>query len=215
MFNSNKLNKFKDDYFFNGFVLLTEYRKYLKNFLKLINQLNQDKSLFEIKKKNVSTMTLKQSLLHQEQLFDLNNVLKNLNILDLTNAITCRDLYQSNFIHFLTTGKTPSLPWHRDTYKTFRKTVGSVPSATKIAIYSSVVTPKTAPMQLIAGSHRFDFRNRFIDRIQPYVTFNKFSVIANPGDIIIFDSSLLHRRAASRKKAIRSATIYGLLPKIN
>lgn len=215
MFNSNKLNKFKDDYFFNGFVLLTEYRKYLKNFLKLINQLNQDKSLFEIKKKNVSTMTLKQSLLHQEQLFDLNNVLKNLNILDLTNAITCRDLYQTNFIHFLTTGKTPSLPWHRDTYKNFRKTVGSVPSATKIAIYSSVVTPKTAPMQLIAGSHRFDFRNRFIDRIQPYVTFNKFSVIANPGDIIIFDSSLLHRRAASRKKAIRSATIYGLLPKIN
>ena len=69
MFNSNKLNKFKDDYFFNGFVLLTEYRKYLKNFLKLINQLNQDKSLFEIKRKNVSTMTLKQSLLHQEQLF--------------------------------------------------------------------------------------------------------------------------------------------------
>tara|TARA_A100001035_G_C27706712_1_gene465170 strand:- start:6 stop:653 length:648 start_codon:yes stop_codon:yes gene_type:complete len=215
MFNSNKLNKLKDDYFFNGFVLLTEYRKYLKNFLNLINQLNQDKSLFEIKKKNVSTMTLKQSLLHQEQLFDLNNVLKNLNILDLTNTITCRDLYQTNFIHFLTKGKTPSLPWHRDTYKAFRKTVGSVPSATKIAIYSSVVTPRTAPMQLIAGSHRFDFRNRFFDRIHPYLTFNKFSVVANPGDIIIFDSSILHRRAASRKNAIRSATIYGLLPKIN
>ena len=32
MFNSNKLNKLKDDYFFNGFVLLTEYRKYLKIF---------------------------------------------------------------------------------------------------------------------------------------------------------------------------------------
>ena len=174
MFNSNKLNKLKDDYFFNGFVLLTEYRKYLKNFLNLINQLNQDKSLFEIKKEKCLNYDIETVFTSSRTTFDLNNVLKNLNILDLTKTITCRDLYQTNFIHFLTKGKTPSLPWHRDTYKTFRKTVGSVPSATKIAIYSSVVTPRTAPMQLIAGSHRFDFRNRFFDRIHPYLTLISF-----------------------------------------
>ena len=67
-------------------------------------------------------------------------------------------------------------------------------------------------MELIPGSHRFDFQNRFIDRIQPYFTFNKLSVLANPGDIIIFDSAILHRRAACHKKAIRSATIFGCIP---
>ena len=215
MFTKNQLNKLREDYFFNGYIFLPNYQAKLKKFLRLINQINTENSLFVIEKKNVFTSTLNQSLVPKEKLNYIGNIIYQLGIIDLANLITCRDLYQTNFMHFLSKGQTPSLPWHRDTYKTFRKTVGSVPSATKIAIYSSVVTPKTAPMQLIAGSHRFDFRNRFIDRIQPYVTFNKFSVIANPGDIIIFDSSLLHRRAASRKNAIRSATIYGLIPKIN
>ena len=142
-------------------------------------------------------MTLKQSLVYKEQILNIENIHKNLEIIDLANSITCRNLYQTNFIHFLSKGRTPSLPWHRDTHKTFGKISGSTPSATKIAIYSSKVTNKTAPMELIPGSHRFDFQNRFIDRIQPYFTFNKLSVLANPGDIIIFDSAILQKSSLS------------------
>ena len=68
-------------------------------------------------------------------------------------------------------------------------------------------------MELIPGSHRFDFQNRFVDRIQPFFSFNKFSLRANPGDILIFDSSIIHRRASCKKFSLRSATIFGLISK--
>ena len=41
---------------------------------------------------------------------NIENILKNLEIIDLANSITCRNLYQTNFIHFLSKGRTPSLP---------------------------------------------------------------------------------------------------------
>ncbi len=212
MYSKDFLNKYIEQYYFDGFVVISSYKKQFKKFFEIIDEINSDINLFEIKKKNKSTLTLKQDLLPKEKKFYLENILYDLGIVELANSITCRNLQQTNFIHFLSNTKIPSLPWHRDTYKTFGKVTGAVPSATKIAIYSSNVTKYSAPMELIPGSHRFDCQNRFIDRVQPFF-FNKYVMKANKGDLIIFDSSILHRRASCRKNKFRSTTIFGLIPK--
>ena len=120
-------------------------------------------------------------------------MIQDIGLLDLAENITLRNLQMTNFIHFLSFGDMPSIPWHRETFRTFGKTSGYVPAPIKIAIYTSKVNFNSAPMEIIPGSHRMDFQNRFFDKIQPYFYLNKYVVNANPGDVLIFDSSLLQK----------------------
>lgn len=202
--NSEKLYK-------NGYVLIPrEELMGVQKFLEKINFLNNNADLFEYQKKQKGTATLKHEVIYKEDFFV--DFLFESGLLKLVENYVGHKLFLTNFKHYLSQGKAPSLRWHRDTYFKNGNSIGLIPAPYKIIIYSSKTNKNHAATEVIKGTHRIDFNKTWVDLLIPILFRNRHSVIdARPGDVLLFQSNILHNRIAARNRSFRSATIYGMV----
>jgi len=195
----------------NGYVLIPrEELTCVQTFLEKIDNINNNADLFEFQKKQKGTATLKHKVLYKEDFFV--DFLFDSGLMKLVELYVGHKLYLTNYKHYLSQGKAPSLRWHRDSYFKKGRSVGLMPAPFKLIIYSSKTDKNNAATEVIDGTHRIDVLNPWVDLLMPILFRNRHSVIdARPGDVLLFQSNILHNRIAAKNNSFRSATIYGMV----
>ncbi len=195
----------------NGYILIPrEELTGVQIFLDKINNLNSNADLFEFQKKQKGTATLKHNVLYKEDFFV--DFLFDSGLLELVELYVGHKLFLTNYKHYLSRGKAPSLRWHRDSYFKKGSSVGLIPAPYKLIVYSSKTDKNNAATEVIDGTHRIDVHKPWVDLLMPILFRNRHSVVnARPGDVLLFQSNILHNRIAANKNSFRSATIYGMV----
>ena len=195
----------------NGYILIPrEELTDVEIFLNKVNNLNSNTDLFEFQKKQKGTATLKHEVLYREDFFV--NFLFDSGLMELVELYVGHKLHLTNYKHYLSSGKAPSLRWHRDSYFKKGSSVGLMPAPFKLIIYSSKTDKNNAATEVIDGTHRIDVHKPWVDLLMPILFRNRHSVVnARPGDVLLFQSNILHNRIAAKTNSFRSATIYGMV----
>ena len=195
----------------NGYILIPREELFgVQVFLDKINNLNSNANLFEFQKKQKGASTLRHEVLNSEDFFV--DFLFDSGLMEIVELYVGYKLFLTNYKHYLTRKKAPSLGWHRDTYFKNGISVGLIPAAFKLIIYSSKSDKANAATELIDGTHRIDIHNTWLDFFMPILFRNRHSVVnARPGDVLLFQTNILHNRIAAKKNSFRSATIYGMV----
>jgi len=204
--NANREKLYRD-----GFILIPrELLTGVRIFLDKINNLNSNPDLFEFQKKQRGTATLRHEALYAEDFFV--DFLFDSGLLKQVEFYIGHQVFLTNYKHYLSQGKAPALRWHRDSYFKKGEAVGLIPPPYKLIIYSSKTDKNNAATEVLSGTHRIDMHNVWLDRIMPIIFRNRHSVVnARDGDVLLFQSNILHNRIAAKKNSFRSATIYGMV----
>ena len=195
----------------NGHILIPrEELEGVQIFLEKINNINSNNDFFEFQRKQKGAATLKHEELYKEDFFV--DFLFDSGLMNLVELYVGHKLFLTNFKHYLSRGKAPSLRWHRDSYFKKGGSVGLMPAPFKLIIYSSQTDINNAATEVIDGTHRIDLQKPWIDQLMPILLRNRHSIVnARPGDVLLFQSNILHNRIAAKKNSFRSATIYGMV----
>ena len=184
----------------------------VQEFVERVNQLTKQTEFFEYQKKQNGTATLKLPILYQQNF--IVDYLFESGLLEKVFAFVGHLLFLTNFKHYLSQGKAPALGWHRDTYLRGNKVNGMIPAPFKIAIYSTHSNEENACTEVLAGSHRIDLQSPWLDRALILSHFRRKVVIADPGDVLLFNVNILHCRRKAKEETNRSAIIFGLAPSV-
>ena len=208
-FNEDTIKKCRNQLYKDGYLLISrDELQGTNDFLGKINNINKKRDWFEFQKKQSGTKTLKRPILHQQDF--ITEYLFKSELLKKVFLYTGQILYLTNFKHYLNTGNEPSLGWHSDSYIRDNKAIGLIPAPYKIVLYSSKADKKNGCTEVLAGSHRFDLHNRWVDKAISLCRLRYHSVKAEPGDAILFNVNILHNRRATGLQSYRSATIFGM-----
>jgi hypothetical protein len=195
--------------FRDGFLVIKrEEIKGIQNFINFINKINNNSEYFELQSKQKGCFTLKNN---RQKIFFFVDFLFSSGLIEKIIAYTGIIPYLSNYKHYLNKGSSAQLGWHRDTYSHKKNfVIGTLPSQYKLAIYSSSADKNNACMQILSGTHKIDFNNKYIDKLLALIRWRRVFVDIEEGDAIIFESNILHNRTKAFPNSFRSATIYSL-----
>lgn len=175
-----------------------------KNIIQLINQFIKER------KKNIDISESLDHRLYGIENFsiDCRNFLYNKKLLDLVykyenNTKIIDSLCLGAYIKYVENGKGSGLGWHRDrTNFKFRYS--------KAMVYLNEVNYKNGPFQYLIGSHKLRniikinykynlaysqkwFDDDFVNKISTELDIKIKTLLADPGDCIIFDGTGIHR----------------------
>ena len=191
----------------NGFLFFKkENFEGMDVFLERINLLNSNFDLFEFQAKQKGTATLDLAISRDEEFFVKS--LFETGVIKKIYACLGMSIFLTNFKHYLSKGVAPALGWHRDTYIRNHKSIGPIPATYKVAIYSSKTDKLNACTELLAGTHRLDLNSKFFDNVLASIGYRYKYINAMPGDVMLFNTSILHNRRRAVAGTFRSATIY-------
>jgi hypothetical protein len=209
-FFSEFITSHRQKLFLDGFTIIKKKNiSNLDNFLKKVNNLENNLGNFENQKKQNGAYTLKPSVQERNKELFLDTLFLS-NIFESCCLIAGQQLYLTNFKHYLTKGKTPALGWHRDTYYRKNKFTGLIPTGYKLAIYTTNTTKTDGCTAFVKGSHMIYFNNKYFDYFLTYFSNKIRKVELDKGDAILFNVNLIHNRLkAKTSNSYRSVTIYG------
>ena len=202
------------DFHRNGFFKIErESYSWKADFFEKVVELSKDGSDFEKKAKNSGGRTLKNEVLESERAAFIVDYLFESNLIQRCMEVVGFPLYLTNYIFIECSGKTRSLPWHRDTYHYKNSSrVGLIPYNYKLVLTIEDIDDSSPGTEILKGSHNIDFNSKVLDLIYGIVSPNKFHFKGKRGDAVIFNGHALHRRPRTKAKKSRSTIIFGLAP---
>lgn len=200
MTNPQSIHLYRNGFLFHDISSTSAFAKLLVLSRELCTQPN-----LEYQSKQVGTATILQSvLLSYPQLVSL--LFETSLYSTLASAIQL-PIYLKHLKFFYSSGLTPRLNWHRDTYFHKGQLHGSIPPVYKLALYLTPTSKTSACTSFVPGSHRVDLHSRHIDKLLPYLLGSHISE-CKPGECILFDSSIVHSRMPCQARHQRMAIIY-------
>ena len=83
------------------------------------------------------------------------------------------------------------LKWHRDTSIVGAKIIGKIPPDINLFFYPKLKEKSTSQLKIIKRSHRIDFQNNILNKLQTILGKKKI-IYSNNSNYILFNSSILH-----------------------
>ena len=110
---------------------------------------------------------------------------------DIVNSVTNQEYVLGDAKFRMWSPGDGYLKWHRDTYIFGNKVVGKIPPDINLFFYPHFNEKSTPQLKIINMSHRIDFQNNFLNKLQ--ILFGEKKVIySNNTDYFLFNSVLLH-----------------------